>query len=180
MGGDPFILVVKTLGSLYLFVVMLRLLLQLSRADFYNPISQAIVKATSPILLPLRKVIPPIGRLDTASVVLALAVQFAMVFLILMIAGFNSTPAHYVIYTIAGLFYNLLQLYFWAVIITVILSWIAPHADHPGAMIVRQICEPLYRACHKVLPSLGGLDLSPIFIFLAITILQNFIRPYVI
>ncbi|TDO95546.1 YggT family protein [Marinomonas balearica] len=180
MGGDPFILIVKTLGSLYLFVVVLRLLLQLSRADFYNPISQAIVKATSPVLLPLRKVIPPIGRLDTSSVVLALLVQFIMVFLIFMIANFNATPAHYVIYTVAGLLYNILQLYFWAVIITVVLSWVAPHADHPGAMVVRQVCDPLYRLCHKFLPNLGGLDLSPIFIFLSITILQQFLRPYVI
>lgn len=75
MMSDPLILVVKTLGNLYLFIVLLRLVLQLSRADFYNPISQGVVKATSPLLKPLRKVIPSIGRIDTSSVVLALAVQ---------------------------------------------------------------------------------------------------------
>lgn len=178
--GDPLILVVKTLGNLYLFIVLLRLVLQLSRADFYNPISQAVVKATSPLVRPIRKVIPSIGRVDTSSVVLALLVQFITLLIMMSIVGYQLAPLEYGIRTVAGVAYHLLDLYFWAMLISVILSWVAPGASHPGAMLVAQICEPLYRTCHRVIPSLGGLDLSPIFIFLGITVLKQFLSPFVI
>lgn len=95
MYSDPFVMLVKVICNLYLFIVLLRLVLQLTRADFYNPISQGIVKATSPIVLPLRKVIPAIGRLDTASLVLALAVQLLTVFFIVMIKGVAISPITY-------------------------------------------------------------------------------------
>ncbi|ETI60681.1 YggT family protein [Marinomonas profundimaris] len=178
MNSDPIVMLVKVILNLYLFIVLLRLILQLTRADFYNPISQGIVKATSPIILPLRKVIPAIGRLDTASLVLALAVQFLTVALIVFIKGGALAPVSYVIYTVAGTLYHLLDLYFWAMLISVILSWVAPGANHPGAMLVGQITEPLYRACQRVIPTLGGLDLSPIFIFLAISFLKQILAPY--
>lgn len=179
MYSDPFVMLVKVICNLYLFIVLLRLVLQLTRADFYNPISQGIVKATSPLILPLRKVIPAIGRLDTASLVLALAVQLVTVFLIVLIKGVAISPISYAVYTFAGTLYHLLDLYFWATLVSVILSWVAPGANHPGAMLVGQITSPLYRACHRVIPSLGGLDLSPIFIFLAIFFLQTMISPYI-
>lgn len=180
MMGDPLILIVKTLGNLYLFIVLLRFVLQLSRADFYNPISQGVVKATSPFLKPLRRVIPSIGRIDTSSIVLALAVQALIIVLLMLIVGYQLTPAHYVIYTAAGVLYHLLDLYFWAMLISVILSWVAPASGHPGASLVMQVCEPLYRVCHRFIPPLGGFDLSPIFIFIAISVLKQFIAPFVI
>ncbi|MBR7889255.1 YggT family protein [Marinomonas sp. A79] len=178
MNSDPFVMLIKVICNLYLFIVLLRLVLQLTRADFYNPISQGIVKATSPLVLPLRKVIPAIGRLDTASLVLAFLVQFVTVFLVVSIKGVSAPPSIYVIYTVAGTLYHLLDLYFWAMLISVILSWVAPGANHPGAMLVGQITSPLYRACQRVIPTLGGLDLSPIFIFLAISFLKQVLAPY--
>ncbi|MEP3350652.1 MAG: YggT family protein [Marinomonas sp.] len=178
MYSDPFTMLVKVICNLYLFIVLLRLVLQLTRADFYNPISQGVVRATSPLILPLRKVIPAIGRLDTASLVLAFAVQLLTVALVVLIKGVSLPPAGYAIYTIAGTFYHLLDLYFWAMLISVILSWVAPGASHPGAMLVGQITAPLYRTCQRVIPTLGGLDLSPIFIFLAISFLKQILGPY--
>jgi YggT family protein len=178
MYSDPFVILVKVICNLYLFIVLLRLVLQLTRADFYNPISQGIVKATSPIVLPLRKVVPAIGRLDTASLVLALGVQLLTVFLVVLINGVAISPVSYAIFTLAGTLYHLLDLYFWAMLISVILSWVAPTANHPGALLVGQITAPLYRACQRVIPTLGGLDLSPIFIFLAISFLKQVLAPY--
>lgn len=179
MMDNSLILIVKTLGSLYLMIVLLRLVLQLTRADFYNPISQAVVKATSPFLKPLRKVIPSIGRIDTSSIILALVVQGLLIFALLNITGYHIRPEHFVIYTVIGVVYQLLDLYFWAMLISVILSWVAPGSNHPGAMLVMQVCEPLYRFCHRFIPSLGGLDLSPIFIFLGITILKHMLAQLV-
>jgi YggT family protein len=173
MYSDPFIMLVKVVFNLFLFVVLLRLVLQLTRADFYNPISQSIVKVTSPIVLPLRKVIPSIGRLDTASLVLAFSVQLLTVVFVVLIKGAVISPASYAIYTFAGTLYHLLDLYFWAMLISVILSWVAP-----GALLVGQITAPLYRTCQRVIPTLGGLDLSPIFIFLAISFLKQVLAPY--
>ena len=178
MYSDPFTMLVKVIGNLYLTIVLLRLVLQFTRADFYNPISQGVVKATSPFILPLRKVIPAIGRLDTASLILAFAVQLLTVALVVLIQGALLSPVSYALYTVAGTFYHLLDLYFWAMLISVILSWVAPGANHPGAMLVGQITAPLYRACQRVIPTLGGLDLSPIFIFLAITFLKQILAPY--
>lgn len=178
MYADPFSALIKVVLNLYLFIVLLRLVLQLTRADFYNPISQGVVKATSPLILPLRKVIPAIGRLDTASLVLALLVQLFTVFVIVLMKGATIPAVSYAIYTIAGTFYHLLDLYFWAMLISVVLSWVAPGANHPGAMLVGQITDPLYRTCQRVIPTLGGLDLSPIFIFLAISFLKQILAPY--
>lgn len=182
MTSDPLIFLFKTIANLYLFIVLLRLVLQLTRADFYNPITQGIVKATSPVLLPLRKIIPSIGRVDTACLVLALLVQLLTVVIVVYMQGLISVvaPAQYVIYTLAGTLYHLLDLYFWALLISVILSWVAPGANHPGAMLVGQITEPLYRMCHRVIPTLGGLDLSPIFLFLAISVIKQFLGPFAI
>ncbi len=180
MSSSPFISLVTIICNLYLFIVLLRLVLQLTRADFYNPISQGVVKATSPLILPLRKVIPAIGRLDTASLVLALAVQFLTVLLVVLLKGAYLPPVGYAIHTVAGTFYHLLNLYFGAMLISVILSWVAPGANHPGAMLVGQITAPLYRAVQRVIPPLGGLDISPIFIFLGITFLKSILAPYAV
>ncbi|TYL48926.1 YggT family protein [Marinomonas sp. IMCC 4694] len=178
MNSDPFVMLIKVIFNLYLFVVLLRLVLQLTRADFYNPISQGVVKATSVFVLPLRKVIPAVGRLDTASLVLAFAVQCLTIFLVVSIKGATAPLSFYAIYTVAGTLYHLLDLYFWAMLISVILSWVAPGANHPGAMLVGQITAPLYRTCQRVIPTLGGLDLSPIFIFLTISFLKQILAPY--
>lgn len=175
---DPFVMLVKVVFNLYLFIVLLRLVLQLTRADFYNPISQAVVKATSPFVMPLRKVIPAIGRVDTASLVLAFCVQFLTVLFVVFISGASLPAVKYVVYTVAGTVYHLLDLYFWAMLISVILSWVAPGASHPGALLIGQITAPLYRACQRIIPPLGGLDLSPIFIFLAISFSKQLLAPF--
>jgi len=178
MTSDPIVFLLKTLGNLYLFIVLLRLVLQLVRADFYNPISQGVVRATNLFVLPLRKVIPSFGRIDTASVVLAFIVQLLTVLVLFMVKGYALSPIQYGLFTVLGVLYHFLDLYFWVMLISVILSWVAPGASHPGALLVGQITEPLYSFVRRFIPSLGGLDLSPIFIFLAITFAKQMIGPY--
>ncbi len=179
---DPLIFLIKTIANLYLFIVLLRLILQLTHADFYNPITQIIVKATNPILLPLRKIIPFIGQIDIACMVLTLAIQLLTVLFVVYMQGLISiiTLAQYTIYTVSGTLYHLLDLYLWALLISVVLSWVAPSTNHPGTMLIGQITEPLYRMCHRIIPTLGGLDLSPIFLFLAISMCKQFLGPYAI
>ncbi|MDH2432873.1 YggT family protein [Pokkaliibacter sp. MBI-7] len=181
MGNDPIYLLVSIIGGTYLSIVLLRFLLQMARADYYNPISQAIVKATQPLLAPMRRAVPSIRGLDTSSLLLALAVEVLMVLIIDFRAYGGSLPATYVVLcSLAGVVSSLLRIYFWAILISVILSWVAPNADHPGARLVMQITEPVYRLSRKVIPPLGGLDLSPILIFLVIQLAQGQVQRFVI
>ena len=149
----------------------MRFLLQLVRADFYNPISQFIVKATNPPLIPMRKIIPGFGGIDVASLVLALIVQAIAIALIMLIKGFQP-PADVIIWAAIGVMSLFLKIYFWGLLITVIASWIAPSSYNPALILINQILEPAMRPIRKLMPDMGGIDLSPIMMFLAIQVLE--------
>ena len=168
------IYVIQTLGSLYLLIVLLRFILQMVRADFYNPMSQFIVRATQPLLRPLRKVIPGFGGVDLASLVLAILVQMLLmvITLILMGYGVGGFVLQVLIWAIIGVTSLFLKVFFFALIISVILSWVAPGTHNPAAELVNQICEPLLSPIRRILPNLGGLDLSPIFAFIALNLID--------
>ncbi len=168
------LLLINTIGSLALLVVLLRFLLQLVRADFYNPISQMVVKLTSPLLNPLRRVIPGFGGLDIASLLLAYGIQIVTMALILLVAGMGKDIpwANLLVWAPLGLFGLLLKIYFWGLIITVIASWIAPNSYNPALILINQILEPVVRPIRAKMPDLGGIDLSPIVVFLLIQVLE--------
>ncbi|HTO19923.1 MAG TPA: YggT family protein [Pseudomonas sp.] len=165
--------VIQTLGSLYLLIVLLRFVLQLVRADFYNPLSQFIVRATSPLLMPLRRVIPGFGGIDLASLVLALLVQLALMLIVLALDGrIQWSLPELLVWSLIGVTSLFLKIFFFALIISVILSWVAPGTHNPAAQLVHQICEPLLAPIRRFLPNLGGLDISPIFAFIALNLLD--------
>ena len=165
--------ILQTIGSFYLLIVLLRFILQLVRADFYNPLSQFIVRATHPILKPLRRIIPSLGGLDLASLALALIVQFVLMALTLMLMGVGiSDPLLVLVWSIIGVTALLLKVFFFALIISVILSWVAQGTHNPAALLVNQICEPLLMPIRRILPNLGGLDLSPIVAFLILNLID--------
>ncbi|MFY8319756.1 YggT family protein [Pseudomonas aeruginosa] len=168
------IYILQTLGSLYLLIVLLRFILQLVRADFYLPLSQFIVRATKPLLNPLRRIIPGFGGIDLASLVLAILIQLVLMILILMLMGYGvgGFIMQLLIWSIIAVTSLFLKVFFFALIISVILSWVAPGSYNPGAQLVNQICEPLLMPFRKLLPNLGGLDLSPIFAFLALKLID--------
>ncbi|EQM70515.1 YggT family protein [Pseudomonas solani] len=168
------IYVIQTLGSLYLLIVLLRFILQLVRADFYNPLSQFIVRATKPLLNPLRKVIPGFAGLDVASLVLAILIQLLLmiVTLILMGYGVGGYLLQLLVWALIAVTSLFIKVFFFAMIISVILSWVAPNSYNPGAQLVNQICEPLLAPFRKLLPNLGGLDISPIFAFIALRLID--------
>jgi YggT family protein len=165
--------VLQTLGSLYLMIVLLRFILQLVRADFYNPLSQFAVRATQPLLKPLRRIIPSVAGLDLASLVLALLVQLLLMTLTLLLAyGTTGNPAQMLMWSLIGITALFINIFFYALIISVILSWVAQGSHNPAAMLVNQLCEPLLMPFRRLLPNLGGLDLSPIFAFMTIKLLD--------
>ncbi|UZA71256.1 YggT family protein [Pseudomonas viridiflava] len=167
------IYVLQTLGSLYLMLILLRFVLQLVRANFYNPLSQFIVKATQPLLKPLRRIIPSIFGLDMSSLVLAIIVQMILMALtLLLIIGTTGDPLLLLLWSIISVTALLLKIFFFALIISVILSWVAPGSNNPGAELVNQICEPALAPFRRIVPNLGGLDISPILAFLVLKLLD--------
>ena len=175
--AEALIYIVQTLGSLYLLIVLLRFILQLVRADFYNPLSQFTVKATQPLLKPLRRIIPGFGGLDLASLTLAILVQLVLMVVVVLIAGANplAIGLQLLVWAIIAVTSLFLKIFFFAMIISVILSWVAPGSYNPGAQLVNQICEPLLAPFRKLIPNLGGLDISPIFAFIALNLIDRFV-----
>ncbi len=172
MGQDPLTLIIRTVGELYAFIVILRFLLQLARADYYNPISQAVVRLTNKPLVPLQKVMPRAGRFDLSALVLAVVVKAATLLLIYLVHEAAPNIATILIYSAVGVLDTILTIYFWAVLASVIISWVAPGSYHPGPQLIQQLTEPLFELARKVIPPIGGLDLSPILIFIVIQIVQ--------
>lgn len=165
-------LIIRSLGGLFLLAVLLRFLLQAVRADFYNPVSQAIVKITAPVLLPFRRLIPGYRGIDFASLVLALVLNSIFTALLILIAGFTPDIGLAVAWGFIGLIGFFLKIYFWSLVISIIASFVAPFSGNPVLLIVYQILEPLYSRIRRIIPPMGGLDLSPIFIFLAINVVE--------
>ncbi|MCJ7955919.1 MULTISPECIES: YggT family protein [unclassified Pseudomonas] len=175
--NDAAIFIIQTLGSLYLLIVLMRFILQLVRANFYNPLCQFVVKATQPLLKPLRRVIPSLFGLDMSSLVLALLLQILLFMVILMLNGYQAFTPLLLPWGLIGIFSLFLKIIFWSMIISVILSWVAPGSRSPGAELVAQITEPVLAPFRRLIPNLGGLDISPIFAFIAIQLLQSWVIP---
>ncbi len=174
---EALIFIIQTVLQLYLMVVLLRFLLQVARADFYNPISQFIVKATNPPLKPLRRIIPGLGGFDLASLVLALLVQLVAIWSVAALYGLGFlNPLIALTWAIAGTVAFIINIFFFGLIISVVVSWVAPGSHHPIIILVHQILEPLMGPIRRLIPSMGGLDISPIFAFLFLEVLRIFLR----
>ena len=166
-------LLIHTLFQIYLLALLLRLILQVARADFYNPISQFLVKVTSPLVNPLRRVIPGIGGIDLASVLLILLTQMVATTLLVVIQGYNiPNPVSLLIWAILGTLGMIITIYFVAIIVSIILSWVAPGSYNPAIILLHQLTEPVMKPFRSIIPPIGGLDLSPIFVFLLLNVLQ--------
>jgi YggT family protein len=162
--SDAFIFIVDTLLSLALFVALLRLFLQWSRADFRNPISQAVVRLTNPLVMPLRRILPPIAKLDTASVVTVAIVALAYVAIVSKLRTDALPPI--VLWLRAAVLEILrvsLWTYFYAILLYAVLSLIAPGGYSPVQSLLNSLCEPVLRPIRRLIKPIGGLDLSPLW-----------------
>lgn len=163
------IFIVDTLLSLALFVVLARLLLQWSRADFRNPVAQAVVRLTNPLILPLRRVLPPVGKIDTASVVAVVLVAIIKVGILFALTGYGSPGIELWVRTVAvELVQSLLRTYFYAILLYALLSLIAPGGYSPLQSVLGSVCEPVLRPFRRLIPPIAGIDLSPLWAVIAI------------
>jgi len=173
---EIFQFLLETLGSLYLCLVVLRAMLQASGADFYNPIAQFVVKATQPPLGILRRAIPGGRRFDPALLVLAMAVQAIVLGGLLVLAGYIPSVVQLIIWSAVGLIGLVVNTYLIAMVIMIVVSWIAPGSHHPAVRLVYQITEPVMAPVRSLLPAMGGLDFSPIVVFIVINVIQISLR----
>jgi YggT family protein len=161
-----------TLFGLYALIVALRFLLQQVRADFYNPVSRFIVNATQPPLRLLRRIIPGSGGIDWSSLVLLFFTVALEALLLAMIAGGGAPgAAPLAVLALARMLKLFIQVFIGAVLIQVILSWVAPGAWNPVTRIVQQLAEPLLKPARRLLPPLGGIDFSPVLVLIALQLL---------
>lgn len=176
--GAGFNYLISTLFDLYAFVVMLRFLMQLTRADYYNPISQFVVKITDPLLIPLRRLIPAVGGHDIAALVLCFIVLLAKFVLLKLIGGvaFSGWSGTIVaailgVHREVGIIGTVFDVFFFSILAMVILSWISP-GGNPISGLLHSITSPILTPIQKVMPPMGGFDLSP----LVALILIQFVR----
>lgn len=174
---DPLIFIIDTVFSLYILAVVLRFLFQWTRADFYNPISQFMVKITHPPLKVLRRFIPAIGKIDTSSMVLALALQMVSDVSILMLKGVMVSIAGLVVLSLTQLISLIINVFVFAVFARAILSWFDPGYYNPATSLLQSLTEPLLNVCRKVIPDLGGIDLSPLVALVILQLAKMMILP---
>ncbi len=166
--GNAGVFLVKIVFDFFIFLVLLRFLLQWTRADFYNPFSQFVVKVTNPVLRPLRKIIPGLFGLDMAALLLAIVLSFLQVFLMLMLNGSAGNALGILLLAIAEVLDTLKFIFIVAIFIEIIASWVAPHSGHPVVRLALSISSPLMRPARNLIPPMGGIDFSPIAVLIGL------------
>jgi len=166
---NALIYIVQTLLSLVLFAFMARVLLQFARADFRNPLAQAIVKITNPLVMPLRRVLPPIGKVDTASIVAVILVATLEVVIVNSLAAyFVPDLLTWVRLVVMEIVLTALEAYFWSILIYALLSMVAPGGYSPVQSLLGALVEPILRPFRKIIPPIAGIDFSPMWALIAI------------
>jgi len=171
------IYIVTVVFEIYLLAVVLRFLFQLVRADFYNPIAQFSVALTNPVLRPLRRILPGLFGVDVASLVLMVLVKAIELALIDLLRGAELTGVLIGFRTVRDLLIFFTNVFLFAVIIRAVLSWVVPYGQsNPFMGVLVRLTEPLMRPARRVVPPIGGLDISPIAVIVVLTLLSMFIQ----
>lgn len=173
------IFLVDTLFTLYIILLMVRFLLATSRADFYNPISQFIVQVTNPVLIPLRKLVPSIGKIDTAALVLIFALKLLQLALILLLNGHAISIFTLIPFAIFKLLELVVYIYIFSLIIQAVISWINPGAhqmQNPMIGLLNSITRPILQPIRKVVPNIGMVDISPLVAILLLNVVLILLR----
>jgi YggT family protein len=163
------IFILKTLTHLYLLLLLLRFWLPVLRADFRNPVAQGVLRLTSPLVVPLRRFVPAIGRIDTATVLIAFTIEYLLILLLLTLSRVTPQFVPIAVTAILDLAVLSLNMFFFVILIKIIMSWVAPHNYNPVTAMLTTLSEPILRPFRRLIPPIGGLDVSPI---LAIVLMQ--------
>ena len=175
---DATVFIISSLAQLYLLVLLLRLLMPWVGANFHNPIAQAILKLTSPLVIPVRRILPPIGKLDTATLVVAFGVQYLTILVVAIIRRWTPGIVPIAVTSLVNLVVLSLNLFMFAIIIRVVLSWISPGNYNPAVAIIHALTEPVLRPFRRWVPSLGGIDISPVIAIILLIAASIFVSSF--
>lgn len=168
----------QTLFGFALYIVLLRFWMQWVRADFRNPFGQFVITVTNPVIIPLRKILPSIGSVDTATIVFAFIVALIKVYVLILIRNFSPPLLSVLFYTLGEVIQHSIYILFAAIFIQIIVSWVNPYSDHPIVSIARSLAEPIMAPARRIIPPIGGLDLSPILVIIFLQLsLQLIVAP---
>lgn len=172
--NDALNFVITFILEVVTFVFVARFLLQACRVDFYNPISQGLVKATDPVLRPVRMVLPGYRNLDFAAFLAAVLVQVLLIMsLSALYGGYVGSFVTLFAQAVLRVILLVIQIFWWSILIVIIAGWIAPGSYHPALALLHQITEPLLAPARRLLPPMGGLDFSPIVVFLILGVIER-------
>ena len=173
--ADAGLFLVDTVLGIYILIVLLRFLFQLARADFYNPLSQFIVKASNPPLARLHQLIPSLWGIDLGAIVLLLILEGLRLALTSLMLGHTPRVGGVLILSIGELLKLAVYVVVFSIFVRALLSWVSSGANHPMARLLGSFTEPLLAPARRLLPATGGLDLSPIILFIALTLILKLI-----
>ena len=166
---NALVFILRTLFELYVLTFALRLVLQWAVVDKRNPLVQFILRITNPVVIPLRRLLPAIGRIDTATLVALVGLQLAGTVLLVRIGCAGDSALWQILaLTVLNVVKLALSVFTWAIILYVVLSWVSPGGYNPGAAVVAAVVEPVLAPIRRLIPPIGGLDLSPLFALIAI------------
>lgn len=166
---------VNTLFSLYVYVLLLRVILQLVRAEFHNPLSQFIWRVSNPPILPLRRVVPRFRNWDLPAILVALIVVLINLLLALAIMEFSAGPLLLLWLALLKLIVLTINLLTFTILVQAVMSWFGASMQSPASSLLWNVNEPLLRPVRRVIPPIGGLDLSPLFVIIALQVVSRLI-----
>lgn len=169
--NEGVLFLVQTFFSLYIMALVLRIWLQWARADFFNPLSQFVARATNPVVRPVERIIPSKGRFNLAALVIGLLVSILAIYVRVVMLGATAGIVPLLIIGVQYFASIALQLVFWILIIRAILSWFS-QGGNPLEIVLHQLTEPLLQPVRRVIPAIGGLDLSVLVVLIGIQFLR--------
>ena len=179
--SNPLIFLIDTLFSLYILIVAFRVIMQWAQWEYHHPIVQMIIKATQVPVKTLRRFILPIGRWDTATIVLLFALTFFKLFLINAIQSGQAYPGFFLGWLLADVFSLFITIFTFSIIIEVVLSWvIPPGSENPIKPLIHSMNQPLLKPIRQVMPAMGALDLSPLVAVIGLQLLSMLVIPLLI
>lgn len=175
--ANPLIFIISTLLHMYAFAFALRFVFQWVRADFYNPVSQFIVKITSPLVNPVRRLLPSVKGLDTSTLLLCYLILVISQIIVQSLSGYQITVKSVTLLSITDLVSMILDVFFFGILIQVIISWVNPQSLNPVNSLLHSVTAPVLRPVQKFIPPIGGMDISPIFAMIGLKVIEMLINP---
>lgn len=177
---NAIVFVIRSLAQLYILVLLLRALMPFLHIPFNNPLAQGILRLTSPLVLPVRRLLRPVGRLDTATLIVAFAIQYLTILVIMLLLRRTPSILQIALTALIDLVVLTISLFIFAIVVRVVLSWIGGGSYNPAVDLIERLTEPVMRPFRRLVPPIGGIDISPaiaIILLIALTILIGGLKP---